>query len=225
MFSYEFFYEVKQRKPSGEFLLHSELFCRFLHTYELWRWQLFRSILTVITYFCVILLVVLVIAGYYKVDIDSKLAALLNTSLGLRFGQVRHSKDCNTVWQIEGIFLIYLSFVAVCLTVVGNIKSVILHSLGLSNSVLYNKIRLRCLGHTLKGKKYSTNTYLFRAMASLDRSNTATILKLQLVCHRNDYCTVWIDPFFLFISSSVAVCDWLLQGISKQIFWHFHLDF
>ena len=150
MFSYEFFYEVKQRKPSGEFLLHSQLFFRFLHTFELWRWQLFRSILTVITYFCVILLVVLVIAGYYKVDIDSKLAALLKTFLCLRS---RHSKDCNTVWQIEWIFLIYLSFVAVCLTVVGNIKSVILHSLGLSNSVLYNKIRLRCLGHTLKGKK------------------------------------------------------------------------
>ena len=125
--SNEFSYEVKRRQPSGEFLLHSELFFRFLHTYELWRWQLFRSILTVITYFCVILLVVLVIAGYYKVDIDSKLAALLNTSLGLRFGQVRHSKDCNTVWQIEGIFLIYLSFVAVCLTFVGNIKSVFLH--------------------------------------------------------------------------------------------------
>ena len=138
---------------------------------------------------------------------------------------VRHSKDCNTVWQIEWIFLIYLSFVAVCLTVVGNIKSVILHSLGLSNSVLYNKIRLRCLGHTLKGKK-STNTYLFRAMASLDRPNTATILKLQLVCHRNDYCTVWIDSFFL-IYFITCGCVWLtdLQEISKQIFWHFHLDF
>ena len=105
----------------------SELFFRFLHTYELWRWQLFRSILTVITYFCVILLVVLLIAGYYKVDIDSKLAALLNTTLALPFGRVRHNKDCNTVWQIEWIFLTYLSFVAVCLTVVGNNKSVFLH--------------------------------------------------------------------------------------------------
>ena len=84
MFSYEFFYEVKQRKPSGEFLIDSQFFFRFLHTFELWRWQLFRSILTVITYFCVILLVVLVIAGYYKVDIDSKLAALLKTFLCLR---------------------------------------------------------------------------------------------------------------------------------------------
>ena len=97
MFPYEFFYEVKQRKPSGEFLLLSQLFFRFLHTFELWRWQLFRSILTVITYFCVILLVVLVIAGYYKVDIDSKLAALLKTFLCLRSRPVRHSKDCNTV--------------------------------------------------------------------------------------------------------------------------------
>ena len=87
MFSHEFFYEVKQRKPSGEFLIHSQLFFRFLHTFELWRWQLFRSILTVITYFCVILLVVLVIAGYYKVDIDSKLAALLKTFLCLRSRQ------------------------------------------------------------------------------------------------------------------------------------------
>ena len=160
MFSYEFFYEVKQRKPSGEFLLDSQFFFRFLHTFELWRWQLFRSILTVITYFCVILLVVLVIAGYYKVDIDSKLAALLTNFLCLRSKPVRHSKDCNTVWQIEWIFLIYLSFVAVCLTVVGNIKSVILHSLGLSNSVLYNKIRLRSVWDIHWKEKKIFNKYI-----------------------------------------------------------------
>ena len=154
IFSNEFFYEVKQRKPSGEFLLHSQLFFRFLHTFELWRWQLFRSILTVITYFCVILLVVLVIAGYYKVDIDSKLAALLNTSLGLRSRAVRHSKDCNTVWQIEWIFLIYLSFVAVCLTVVGNIKSVILH-FHLDFQIVFCIIKFGCalLGTYIERKK------------------------------------------------------------------------
>ena len=187
--------------------MHSELFCRFLHAYELWRWQLFRSILTVITYFCVILLVVLVIAGYYKVDIDSKLAALLNTSLGLRFGQVRHSKDCNTVWQIEGIFLIYLSFVAVCLTFVGNIKSVFFTlSLGLWNSVLRNEIRLRSVWDIHWKVKKIFNKYISLQSNGRSRPNTATILnilsvlQLQLVCHRNDYCTALCELILWYTS-------------------------
>ena len=36
---------------------------KFLHIFELARWQLYRSILTVITYLCVIFLIVIVIAG------------------------------------------------------------------------------------------------------------------------------------------------------------------
>ena len=187
--------------------MHSELFFRFLHTYELWRWQLFRSILTVITYFCVILLVALVIAGYYKVDIDSKFAAFFNTSFGFRFGPVRHSKDCNTVWQIQWIFLIYLSFVAVCLTVVGNIKSVFFNiSLGLSNSVLHNEIRLRSVWDIhWKVEKYSTNTYLFRAIAALDLL-LPQFWTSHLFCNLSWYAIGIITAlyelilFFLFIS-------------------------
>ena len=74
---------------------------KFLHTFELARWQLYRSVLTVITYLCILFLIVIVIAGtniqfspcheilssndintniknhvyflgYYKIDIDSK---------------------------------------------------------------------------------------------------------------------------------------------------------
>ena len=36
---------------------------KFLHTFELARWQLYRSVLTVITYLCVLFLIVIVIAG------------------------------------------------------------------------------------------------------------------------------------------------------------------
>jgi UDP-N-acetylglucosamine-lysosomal-enzyme len=48
---------------------------KFLYTFELSRWQLYRSILTVTTYLSVMLLIVIVIAGYFKVDIDAKVAA------------------------------------------------------------------------------------------------------------------------------------------------------
>ena len=173
--------------------------------------QKFRSMLTGITYFCVILLIVLVIAGYYKVDIDSKLAALLNTSLGLRFGQVRHSKDCNTVWQIEGIFLIYLSFVAVCLTFVGNIKSVFLH-FHLDFEIVFCVMKFGCARDIHWKVKKIFNKYISLQSDGRSRPNTATILnilsvlQLQLVCHRNDYCTVWIDPFFSYLFHHLWLC-------------------
>ena len=80
------------------YLKSCSLYFRFLHTHELWRWQLLRNVLTVITYVCVILLVVMVIAGYYRVDIDAKLAAFWNTSSSaVQIGLMRDTKDYNTV--------------------------------------------------------------------------------------------------------------------------------
>lgn len=69
---------------------------KFLHTFELQRWQLYRSILTVITYLCVMLLVTIVIAGYFKIDIDAKVS-LLARKLAQTLSPLGHRNNYNTV--------------------------------------------------------------------------------------------------------------------------------
>ena len=65
---------------------------KFLRTKELSRWQFYRSMLTVITYLCVCLLIIIVIAGHFKIDIDAKVAMLVQTIFN-----VKNTKDYSTV--------------------------------------------------------------------------------------------------------------------------------
>lgn len=55
---------------------------KFLHTFELETWQLYRSLLTAATYVCILLLMALAISGYYNVDIDSKVQRLFQRITG-----------------------------------------------------------------------------------------------------------------------------------------------
>ena len=52
---------------------------KFLRTSELNRWQFYRQLLTVITYFCIFMLIIIVIAGHFKIDIDAKMAAIFQS--------------------------------------------------------------------------------------------------------------------------------------------------
>lgn len=62
--------------PSS-FELPSDYRNKFLHTFEYQRWQLYRILLKLMTYFCVILLLVILISAFFKIDIDAKVAKWL----------------------------------------------------------------------------------------------------------------------------------------------------
>ncbi len=85
--------------PSS-FELPSDYRNKFLHTDELWSWQFYRTILSVMTYFCVFLLIVIAVLSYFKIDIDTKLARCCNNTLPLatiKTSLFRNTKDYTTV--------------------------------------------------------------------------------------------------------------------------------